>query len=64
MMRINLVTQNKDKTNNIIDISKKKFNKEKEVTFTLEDSEQIHDGDYEFTFELDEEYEPKDTEKK
>ena len=43
---------------------KKKFNKEKEVTFTLEDSEQIHDGDYEFTFELDEEYEPKDTEEK
>ena len=42
----------------------KRFNKEKEITFTLEDSEQIHDGDYEFTFELDEEYEPKDNEEK
>jgi hypothetical protein len=56
-MRINPVTQNSEKQNKIIDFEAAKTNKEKEVTFTLEELENtpLQDGDaYEFVFELDE----------
>ena len=56
-MRINPVTQNSEKQNKIIDFEAAKTNKEKEVTFTLEELEDtpLQDGDaYEFVFEIDE----------
>ncbi len=56
-MRINPVIQNSKKQTKIIDFESAKTNKEKEVTFTLEELEDtpLKDGDaYEFVFELDE----------
>tara|TARA_E500000178_G_C16993905_1_gene742189 strand:- start:837 stop:1034 length:198 start_codon:yes stop_codon:yes gene_type:complete len=65
-MRINRVTQNKEKTPKIIDLEAARTNKEKEVIFTLEELEDtpLKDGDaYEFVFELDEDA-TKDSEEK